>query len=1378
MTKTGTNAVGANGVAQVPAVRTKGGRTNLFICFAPEEAAFARELDEALRKSRRVSAIKWKEVGATPGVALEVLRKIDAAETFVFIVSPASLASANCWRQLERAVQKGKVIVPVTRAAIGRAELPPALASAEVIDFGGGVSWEKAFEQVIAAVNTNLRVDVFLCYSRADRGFVERLYGEFVRQGRRVWFDFNNIPTSTVWEKEILSGIEASDNFVIVISPDSMCEGSYCHKEFAHAFANNKRIIPLYHREVGAGLVPPELGQFQRRDFPAAGDFDAYFQKVLADIDTDTVYVREHTRLLTRAREWQQGGSDRSLLLRGGDLSRAEALLRDLADKRPQFTNLQTQYVVASRAGANRTRNKLLAGVSIALVLTVLLAIISVFQTQAANVAKQDAVNQQKVAVEQREIAEAQRNIATQKQREAEDATREAKRQKTLADEQRDIAETKEQEAIKAAEAERKARELAEQRRREAEHQRQEAEIRGLRAEASGYEVANRRPEALALYRAAMHEEKRTGRRPSSYEVEQVAKRESMSRLIVRRDNPVALMSVSANGRTVATSEYASDEEKRQKIALWDVNSGASLPSIPAFRNWMVALAFSPGENGLLAAWGSDREGEATLKLWRVEDGKARPLRQVRGGAPNAGGGINTSLAGDFSFSDDGSLIAFGDHVYHVGTGKTVRLEAPEGFHVTSYTPSRKSSLMAATLKTPDTPGTFGMQAPAESPAIRVALFDALTGKLIRTLVPGEGAAEKTAYMNLVFSHDDAYVATADSTGRLRVWRTADGRYQQMQQPTRVKVRHLAFAPKSYQLVTTNSIYSPRVFLAEEASDASNGASLSIWDVSTGQPVRLEVRGRSVAGDTMFGMEGRHFVGGKVASSAFSEDGLRFATGEHDGTTQLWDAQVWMPLTSLPGHKNVVCKVEFIPGTRDLVTASFDGSARAWPLGEGRVSQRVSSHLLEAGPYMWPMKFSPDAGRLLMGRLVPSKPSAPGYRVNGLRFEIDGLEIYDKATGKLVSRLADSRPPFSHRQMNVKFSTDGGRVAYLQLVPSGLRGGKTGIKVWDAAKGVLLGAVKRDNNPRDGSCTANDPAVSGDLMTLAMVDCDQKGIEVRDVRTGGLLLHVRLDRDLGVPRLDYIRGMTFSTDGGWFAATFTGNSKEFLGLWRREGSAFVKVGQMLPQGRDCSNATFSHDSLTLVRACDNMSVRVIDLATLKTREFKGERTGSPHRFACASAADVCVITGDKSVPWTAWRPREGFTHARLIYQGESLGGLVISADGSRLITVHKETLRLWDTTSGRLIDSLAGYKSDDLDHIADQAFTGDSGVIAVTAGWRSAFRLWDAEPFARDPFLETGELFNLRVCRDSHKVVAVTPFPPPDTVWAPKYDCADGQGSR
>jgi WD40 repeat protein len=121
---------------------------------------------------------------------------------------------------------------------------------------------------------------------------------------------------------------------------------------------------------------------------------------------------------------------------------------------------------------------------------------------------------------------------------------------------------------------------------------------------------------------------------------------------------------------------------------------------------------------------------------------------------------------------------------------------------------------------------------------------------------------------------------------------------------------------------------------------------------------------------------------------------------------------------------------------------------------------------------------------------------------------------------------------------------------------------------------------------------------------------------------------------------------------------------------------------------------------------------------------------------------------------------------------------IISPDGSRLITVHKETLRVWDTRSGELIDNLARYNSDDLDHNPDQVFTADPRVIAVTAGWRSGFRLWTAEPFERDPFLETGELFNLRVCKDSHKVVAVTPFPPHDTVWAPEYDCAEGQGAR
>src|SRR4029450_8487150 len=124
--------------------------------------------------------------------------------------------------QLEHAVKTKKTLVPVVRKQVEDTDLPIALRTVSAIDYRAERDYLPAFEEVIQAANTNLRIDVFLCYSRSDKAFVNRLYEGLVEAGRRVWMDLSSIPTSTLWTQEINSGIEAADNFVFVISPDSM----------------------------------------------------------------------------------------------------------------------------------------------------------------------------------------------------------------------------------------------------------------------------------------------------------------------------------------------------------------------------------------------------------------------------------------------------------------------------------------------------------------------------------------------------------------------------------------------------------------------------------------------------------------------------------------------------------------------------------------------------------------------------------------------------------------------------------------------------------------------------------------------------------------------------------------------------------------------------------------------------------------------------------------------------------------------------------------------------------------------------------------------------------------------------------------------------
>ncbi len=96
--------------------------------------------------------------------------------------------------------------------------------------------------------------DVFISYSRRDKDIVRRLYDALAAQKRDVWVDWEDIPPTAEWLKEVYAGIEAADTFICVLSPDSIAS-VICAREVEHAVTCKKRLIPIVVRDVDHTLV-------------------------------------------------------------------------------------------------------------------------------------------------------------------------------------------------------------------------------------------------------------------------------------------------------------------------------------------------------------------------------------------------------------------------------------------------------------------------------------------------------------------------------------------------------------------------------------------------------------------------------------------------------------------------------------------------------------------------------------------------------------------------------------------------------------------------------------------------------------------------------------------------------------------------------------------------------------------------------------------------------------------------------------------------------------------------------------------------------------------------------------------------------------------
>ncbi len=236
--------------------------------------------------------------------------------------------------------------------------------------------------------------DVFISYAREDTDFVRRLHGALAAHSRDAWVDWEDIPLTADWWREIQAGIEAAEAFVFIISPDS-AQSEVCYREIDHAAQHNKRIMPIMHRLIADPLLQqklhPAVNAHNWVFFRDTDDFDKSFQALIDAMDTDLSYVREHTRLLVRARSWEAAQHDSSQLLRGNDLSAAEAWLaggQTKAHNKP--SELHIDYIRRSRRAQNR-RFQRTVGLSILVAIIVGLMIVSLLLRQEAEQKRDEA---------------------------------------------------------------------------------------------------------------------------------------------------------------------------------------------------------------------------------------------------------------------------------------------------------------------------------------------------------------------------------------------------------------------------------------------------------------------------------------------------------------------------------------------------------------------------------------------------------------------------------------------------------------------------------------------------------------------------------------------------------------------------------------------------------------------------------------------------------------------------------------------------------------------------------------------------------------------------------------------------------------------------
>lgn len=203
--------------------------------------------------------------------------------------------------------------------------------------------------------------DVFISYAREDREFARRLVDQLKQRGHDSWIDLEGIEPSDRWWQSVTEAIDGADAVVFIASPDSVAS-EVCAREIKHAAEQHKRLIPVVCRDVEGLDVPAEIAELNWIFLRAQDDWPEGVAKLERALELDIELVRVHTRVLTRAEAWRLAGRRPSPLLRGEELRAAEQwLARAAQGDEPQPTELQSEFIVASRQVSTRRQRLAIA---------------------------------------------------------------------------------------------------------------------------------------------------------------------------------------------------------------------------------------------------------------------------------------------------------------------------------------------------------------------------------------------------------------------------------------------------------------------------------------------------------------------------------------------------------------------------------------------------------------------------------------------------------------------------------------------------------------------------------------------------------------------------------------------------------------------------------------------------------------------------------------------------------------------------------------------------------------------------------------------------------------------------------------------------------
>ncbi len=301
----------------------------------------------------------------------------------------------------------------------------------------------------------------------------------------------------------------------------------------------------------------------------------------------------------------------------------------------------------------------------------------------------------------------------------------------------------------------------------------------------------------------------------------------------------------------------------------------------------------------------------------------------------------------------------------------------------------------------------------------------------------------------MVVSRDEKYMATTDLDGMVKCWDVASGKLlQTFDHPAAVEV---ALTPDNRFLVSAGMDHDLRVWdletgrlfktlslhqtaicalaISEDGSLMLSGdqsGTVALWDLKTWEPLRVIQTNGGYIGKLEFAHKGSWFVlaaekniylvpfadqpyrvleghTDKVHSLELAANDEQLLSGSWDNTARLWDLSSGKTLQVFEGHAKSVFDAIFSPDQKKVLTAASDNSIRIWDILTGNCVQTLTGHR----DWVTKLRFSPD-GKKLISISFDNTARAWSYPGGQLLYELKGHkdDLYYisvlKKTGKVL----------------------------------------------------------------------------------------------------------------------------------------------------------------------------------------------------------------------------------------------------------------------------------------------------------------------------------------------------------------------------------------